>query len=544
MSDTELNQRIRIEGAEEGARKLSALAGAADRLSAGFGALGSWGGMLTGLAGLWQVGSAIQDTDRLYQAVGRVRAMTGMAAENAHAMFDMFELSGIGQEAAETTILSLSRLSARLAGVGAQSQSLTGIMTRLGVSVKAGPEEKLYQMADAAKAGKLHIHDLIKAFNIPRTQASQMMEMLSGGAERLRQIKADTLGGADLIDNAALAAHKRMLQIRRELADAWGGFIGTLYKSLMPAATVLLNEITAGFKTIEPVAERVGRLLADNMEIVVGLAKTYLALMLAAKAANAFAPGPAMGILGRGKQVFGAANSWMAGRAATAGGMDYFAAKAANPGLGMFSSVGGPMIRIFSTVIGRFGVIGVVIGVLAAAFELLRRNVFGIRDAFASTFSAIFTSLKNTVMLVIGILGKLFDAIKPVLLILGGALLVALIIVAKAVEVVAWVIEKVVIGLVALINGLLWAINQIPGVAIDYISLDGAKKTKAPGAGPDPEGKNAQVYQDFRGSTFDISNNFPEGVDAGRIAVAFGDELAALGERRLDSGLRPLYSYR
>jgi hypothetical protein len=545
MTETELNQRIKIEGAEDGTRKLNGLAGAADRLAKGFGAVGAWGGAVGGLAGIWQVGTAIQDTDRLYQAVGRVHAMTGMAASSAHSMFEMFESSGIGQEAAEKTILSMSRLSAKLAMAGTQSQTLSQLMTRLGVSVKAGPEQRLYQMADAAKAGRLHIHDLIKSFNIPATQAGQMMEMLQGGAERLRKIKTETLGGANLIDGRALAMHKEMLAVRRGLASAWSSMIGTLYKNLMPAVTMILNEITSAFKAIEPITASIGRFLAEHMGIVVGLAKTYLALMLAAKAANVFMPGGSMGLLDRGKQVIGGANRMMAGKAAASGGMDYFAAKAANPGIGMFASAGGPMMRILSTVVGRLGVIGLVISIVIAAFELLRRNVFGIRDMFVSVLGPLIEKMKNIAMMVFGVLGKLFEAIKPILAILGGALLVTLLMFAWWMDKLMWVVEKVMIGLVALLNGVIWAINQIPGLKIDYIDMGGGTKAKVAGSGKDPEGKPAAaVYQDFRGSSFDINNNFPEGIDGGRVAVAFGDELAALGERRLDSGLRPLYSMR
>ena len=121
----------------------------------------------------------------------------------------------------------------------------------------------------------------------------------------------------------------------------------------------------------------------------------------------------------------------------------------------------------------------------------------------------------------------------------------ALWLVSKVLQAVAWVIEKVVMALVGIINAAIWAINKIPGVDIDYVDVDALTgKKKAAADAKDVKGKDNTIVQDFRGSTFNIENNFPEGVDAGRVAVAFGDEMAALGERRLDSGLRPLYSYR
>ena len=49
---------------------------------------------------------------------------------------------------------------------------------------------------------------------------------------------------------------------------------------------------------------------------------------------------------------------------------------------------------------------------------------------------------------------------------------------------------------------------------------------------------------DFRNSRFDITQKFAEGFDPDRIALAFSSDLAALGERKLQSGFSPLYSVR
>jgi hypothetical protein len=46
---------------------------------------------------------------------------------------------------------------------------------------------------------------------------------------------------------------------------------------------------------------------------------------------------------------------------------------------------------------------------------------------------------------------------------------------------------------------------------------------------------------DFRGSKFDIKQEFAEGFDPDRIAAVFSNDLAKLGERRLQSGLSPIF---
>jgi hypothetical protein len=57
-------------------------------------------------------------------------------------------------------------------------------------------------------------------------------------------------------------------------------------------------------------------------------------------------------------------------------------------------------------------------------------------------------------------------------------------------------------------------------------------------------GQRTTPYNDFRNSRFDVKQNFAEGFDPDRIAVAFSNDLASLGEKRMQSGFAPLYSVR
>jgi hypothetical protein len=54
--------------------------------------------------------------------------------------------------------------------------------------------------------------------------------------------------------------------------------------------------------------------------------------------------------------------------------------------------------------------------------------------------------------------------------------------------------------------------------------------------------RDKQPYNDFRGSKFDITQKFAEGFDPDRIAVAFANDLAMMGERKLQSGFSPIYA--
>jgi hypothetical protein len=51
-------------------------------------------------------------------------------------------------------------------------------------------------------------------------------------------------------------------------------------------------------------------------------------------------------------------------------------------------------------------------------------------------------------------------------------------------------------------------------------------------------------YYDFRGSRFDITQEFAQGFDPDRIAVGFADDISQLGERRTQSAFSPLFAVR
>lgn len=549
---TELHEKIVIDGAEQAVSKLMGLANAAKNVMHSFHGLSEIANVLIPVAGVMKIAETIQDTDRLYQSIKRVTDMTGMAAGNVHAMFDQFELGGgIGAESAETIIMTLTRLKAELARGSGDAIQTAQVMAQLGVSVKKGPQEALLGMASAAEKGKLGVDHLVRAFNIPRSQASQMLTMLRQGPEKLKDISADTLKGAQLIDDAAIESHQKMLQARRELADAWGGIVGVLYKNLLPAVTEILKSIKQDFDDIKPVVDAIGHGLATHMTTIVALAKTYLALMLAAKAANMFT-GQSMGVFGWGKSLLSRGGGM-------AGGLLNKAAQVATvvgPGGRALGMVGGggalsagasTLLTILSSVVGKLGLIGLALGVVAVVFYAIKNNVLGIRDMFGGAFKKIWESLKEIGARLLDVLKQLWETIKPLVEVIGGVVIAALLVFVGTLQGAVTVLEYIV-------RSLTWVLDKLKAAGLTFNigdlakmifgdDMEGIDSVTTVDGKEVPKGKNA-ILQDFRGSHFEITNNFPQGIDGGRVAVAFGDELASLGERRLESGLRPLYSYR
>jgi hypothetical protein len=74
-------------------------------------------------------------------------------------------------------------------------------------------------------------------------------------------------------------------------------------------------------------------------------------------------------------------------------------------------------------------------------------------------------------------------------------------------------------------------------------AMDAARK--AASRGDDAAQKKPPVQNfDFRGSRFDITQNFAEGFDPDRIAVAFSQDLAGLADTRVQSGFAPVFAVR
>jgi hypothetical protein len=553
--ETELHEKITIEGAEEGESKLRRLSGAVEKVAGAFEGLAEVAGALGGIAGVWKFAEGIEEANALYGSIDRITKITGVAAEKAHGIFDAFEKAGVGAESTEAVLTSMARMAGKIGGsvsvTADEAERMDALMRRLGVNIKAGPVDQILQMSEAAQRGRLGLQDLTTVFGVQRGQAEKMMLLLQGGPEKIRQTMEETAKGAGVIDEAALRSFEEMGKARLELKNAWNDIVLVLYKSVIPAVTTVLETIKSLFESIKPIANSIGQALAGHMQTVVALTKTWLGLMAANKVANMFAGEGGgkklLGEEGRFAQIYGAAQKFLGGnKFAKAGGADYFEAKSAFKGIGMFENAGGLLSRIVGSVAGRLGIIGAVIAIVITAFEMLKNNVWGLRTMLAGTLSRIFSTLKQVGEKVISVLGKLWDAIKPIVMLIAGGLLLQLEFLATMIEALAWVVDKVMDAMIGIVNGVIWLLNKIPGVDIDMIDIDKAKDR----AGSDAEGKKTgdgkgqNVYQDFRGSKFEITNQFDKGVDGGRVSVAIGDELARLGERRLDSGLRPLYSYR
>ena len=78
----------------------------------------------------------------------------------------------------------------------------------------------------------------------------------------------------------------------------------------------------------------------------------------------------------------------------------------------------------------------------------------------------------------------------------------------------------------------------------DLFKMPEKKAETTPSAGVSTPSGRTQIHNDFRNSRFDIKQEFAEGFDPDRIAVAFASDLARLGEMKVQSQFAPIGSMR
>lgn len=536
-------------------------------------------GQAAGFAGMMGVAHAVTGVTDLYQSISRLRAVTGVAAADLHGLKDAFELTG-GEEVADQTIVRMARLSQRMRTGSKDAQTLASHLRQVGVDMSHGVTESFLSMSKAVKDGRLGIHQIAKDFRIPLSQGADLMKTLRTGPAELRKIMDETKRSGDLVDDAALESFEAMQAGKRQLKDAWEGLVGTLYKKLIPGATSLITVLNNGLNAAAPVAEHIGRFLADHMKGIVASAKLYLAYMTAAKVVSMTGGGNLGDAIGgrlKGILSFGKGGAPRMGGSSPMGGLNFVGAgdvakllvrrdigagfgrggsgtaKGIANALGDLSPILGRIaaarvsFSAMGSMLGRLGVAGLGIAIAVKGFQVLRADIGGHRTRISgvlSDISAKFSGFAKVIGPALSQLSKFFDTY------LTGLVRYWLTIFEywlKAVNGVLSVIKAIAYILHDLVTSPLWAMRHPVRLFESAWERANAKDAdvalahghrKAPGSTPDG------VYQDFRGSQFNITQAFAEGFDPGRVSVAFTERIAQIGERRVQAGFAPVQAIR
>jgi hypothetical protein len=543
--------------------------------------LGGVGGAV-GLAGIFGVAATIKGVGDLYGRVSRLKTVTGVAAAEAHGLIDAFEMTGADSVVADQTIQRLAVLAQRARGGSDEATKLRQRLGHIGVDLKHGLTNSLLSMSAAVKSGRLGVSEMARTFKVPMAQAAQLMGTLRKGPEHLRAIMRDTAAGADVVDEAALESFQRMKKGKFELLDAWDGLVATLYKQLLPGITAMIHGLKSGLDAAQPVVEGIGRFLASHMDLVVASAKAYLGYLVAARAVAATTGGGSLGGLLKGQlggvlgfrraaipafvsraqgmsnlgQGLAAAGQQAAIRAQYAGRGGGLAGAGSSIAqtLGSWSPMLGKLasstvsIRALGMLVTRLGVAGIGVALAVKTFQVLKNDIGGHRSRISQVLADIaakFEGMGRVLRPVAALVSKAFGSYMMMVVRFWLTVLEYWL---KGINLVLTIVKAIADILSDLVRSPLWAARN-PGRLIASAwerasasadSITGAKSKGAKGG----DQTEAPPYMDFRGSKFTIENNFAEGFDIGRVSVAITEGIAATGQRRLQSGLTPLYAIR
>jgi len=304
-------------------------------------------------------------------------------------------------------------------------------------------------------------------------------------------------------------------------------------------------------------AEQVGRTLAG-----IPLLRSLLAVM-----AGGGAGGVGATLSGMGQMAFTGALAALEGTVQSIAGV--FALLA--PIVAAVTAVLAPIVAVFLMIHSAVGAfIGTLADVALPVLGFVFSRVAVLFNELLPVFKAMYAAgqqlgkgLAQLVGPVVGVLG----------LALGGLVEVLKFVLVPAFSLVAIAVRGLADGIEAVVN---WLASYIPGMKA--VSFGGGKSlsdmfaslvpagsgisagaesmiTRDLFGGPATAGaaaagrakvpkKRGGTNYDFRYSRFDITQQFAEGFDPDRIAVAFADDLSKLGEMRAQSNLAPVFALR
>jgi len=578
MADTTRVVEEQIVVTDKATKPLGAMATAAGKVRGAFSSIVGIAKGMGGLAGAFAIGKAIHETEKLYSAVGMVKNMTGMTAESSFAMVETFKRGGIELDQATRVITrmekSMEGVDDIMAGTGQKAKGLQGDYKRLGIDMKAGPEKVLVQMAKATKEGKLNLRDTAKIMGMGTREAGKLYNLLKKGPEELKKSLTEAKNDPSRITESSLASFKAMKKSRTEFGLAWEGLVRIFYTSLMPAITKVMSRLTGWIEQLKEPTAAWGQMLSDYLSA----AADHLGVIIKMLAAN-----KALFML-TGKGLLGTAGGAMvrgsgAGiRAAAGRGAEWASGGAMGGGPAtLMRGIGGAMGGFMGIVkaLLKIGGLAIVFTIIVAAFSAIMKHSEGIRSLIAKVLDSAGALFKQIMDLFApdATLGKALTWIAETILKVMDAFINGVRLAVKAFQFGSFAQAKDAIeqetktkqGMrdyfatwekltperrkaegARLRGGAAAAFvaqSKEFGVDVPQSYLEAVGMAEAKARIPTPsDRRGATVNQDFRGSKFDIKQEFAEGFDPDKIAVLMANQIAELGERRLQSGLSPLFA--
>jgi len=368
------------------------------------------------------------------------------------------------------------------------------------------------------------------------------------------------MNAAERLDTVkkALGTMEGMIQEQAKSIDAiYGAVTANAKMALVSGMRPILNELTGGAFRINEYFERNRESIAKTVEqaglllIKLGhialVAKAFTTLGGVALSKKLFNLGVTAttgtaGLISRGIGATGAAARGIAG---VGEAMDIFS---------KFSIVGrvmsmfiasAPIIGALATAITGFGIVIVLAGVLRGLFSDIVNNVADIRNRLLSAIGLLADTLSRLIPTIDGKQSRLGEFLEA--MIYGFSFIIESIR-AAAVYVYTLLSERSFDSAIAAYNKSLFEFVEAGRKAIAGATVP--KMFETTGAvGPfdvrapaDLSGKDKGTEIKFYNARFDIKQQFAEGFDPDRIAVAFANGIARMGEMKVYSQFSPAVS--
>lgn len=526
-----------------------------------------------GLAGFFALGPAISGAQAYISHLDKISDLTGIAADKVAGISNALEDSGVQAGTVENVFAKLVKKTAQ-AGEG--NKSLIKMARQYGVAIKEGPESALIAVSGLLEKGKINAGQMQRILGVSSDDAADLADALAQGPGELQKKIEEATKKNHAFNDEAMGGMQRYQNAVASIGTAWHRLTGSILIKLAPGLEAIADKMSKSIDGWIDGAERFGNYLVKHMDQLIEGAKTYAKIMAATtvlKTVTGHGVGhwamKGVGMLQKGASGVGALSQVMSMGA----------------GRGALSVVGEAIkgffkLRPIISWLTKLTPLGAIIAVVAGGFMAITRNVGGISDRLKDLFGRIWGNLQG----IGSTLGKLFSPNGPfgkLIEFVGYMFVSAVERLGEALNLLLTIVRKI-IDLIPDIGGGVNPIDRMKDARDSYafamrsierkhlkgaeraaaiakaqqyamdiaagkVSRDAnivaAKELPKPGA-PKSGANGPQVYQDFRGSRFDIKQAFSDGYDPDRVAVAFANDLSSMGERKLQSGFSPMFSVR
>ena len=552
--------------------------------------LGAVGGIGAALAGAFELHSIVEESEHFLKNVQMIHMTTRMSAEDSSQLLGAMELIGMEGGEASRAMMMMSRRSVM---VEQQMQKSTGHasgMTKwfkqMGVDVRKGPLDSILKLSEALKAGKTNATEIGVKMGMRGMIGVKFGKLLNKGPEGIKKLMGEVHESGGDVTSENLEMWEESKQHVREMQHAFFGIKLTLYKDLLPVLVPMFERIGEAIKGWMPYVHKFGEFLKNNLDTGISLA-TKLGVIMLANAA-------AMKVTGMGPLALIGKLGALAAKPVTAlgnkavGMLGMVAPGAATAARGIGSSGIGSILQLA----GAIGIIALIAGGIYAIVTNAGEMRDRLEDAFAQFMdivNIVGDSLGPAIAMMFGMdspFSQSFITLLPKAIETIVKWTTELIAKAQALggSVGDWLADKLDAGgnmsakkrLLAGTGGentstLGRVFDKLQGIGTVAAALDlsehrdtfaskleqnaaavhrdmearkaarAADKAKHKKSEDEGKGKPPPNNFDFRGSKFDIKQEFAEGYDPDRIAVSLFDGIAELGERRVQSGLSGVF---